>query len=856
MKNKEKLNNYFLSVKKTNNSKKLKVTPFFSKKLKAKKIESLFSWKKLDCVIKNKNNEIIFKQKNVIAPQSWSQLAVDVVASKYFRRGKESSVIELVTRVVDTIEVESIKQNYLSKVDAKTFSNELKYILYSQMASFNSPVWFNLGLSQKYKLKSKSRVYTFDSIKKSIIEIDDAYLKPQISACFIQSVDDSLEGIFELAKTEAKLFKFGSGSGTNFSNIRSKYEDISTGGKSSGLITFLEVLDKGAGAIKSGGVSRRAAKMVCLDVDHPEIIEFIEWKKKEEKKAQALIQSGYPSDYEGEAYRTISGQNSNNSVRLSDKFLNAVKKNKNWPLKERLSKKTIQVVDANLIWNKIINSAWECADPGVQYEDAIQKWHTCKSSDRIYSSNPCSEYMFLNDSACNLASINLIKFLKTDGTFDFNSFSYVASLIFLAQEILVDAASYPTPKIAQNSHDFRPLGLGFANLGSLLMGMGLSYDSDEGRSLASLISAHLTGVAYLTSIEVSKVKGVFKAYKKNQKDFLEVMKLHQKAVESIKITTPELSTNIAHKNNREFKANSQKNIKKLINLKNVKLNDQIQPANNYKVQINLPSENEKKSYSNLSVRNEASVALNSDLEFFLDFNQDKALEQKLKFNSVLQSAKLITIQIWKDLISNGKKFGFRNSQSTVVAPTGTIGFMMDCDTTGIEPDFSLVKYKKLSGGGDLKLVNQTVLPALKKLGYEQVQIDEIMNHIKSYGDVFQAPYLSEKDRLVFQTASGPGCLSPTSHLQMMAAVQPFISGAISKTVNIPEKSTVEDVANIYFAAWTLGLKAVAIYRDNSKWSQPMSRAFKNMLCHDCNVETELVSGCFRCPNCGTTVGCS
>lgn len=740
----------------------LNFLPIWTENLSPKeKVESLFQWSERESIIKNSKGDIFFHMKNIKAPKHWSQMAVDVVASKYFRKNQESSVEQLINRVVEAIEKQAIKQKYFSVQVAKRFGNELKYILYSQMASFNSPVWFNLGLFEKYKITSDAQMFSYDEKRKKILEMKNAFEKPQVSACFIQSIDDSLEGIFELAKTEARLFKFGSGSGTNFSKIRSKYESINAGGHSSGLITFLEVLDKGAGAIKSGGTSRRAAKMVCLDVDHPEIVDFIEWKKREEKKAQALIRAGYSSDYEGEAYKTVSGQNSNNSVRLSHDFLQAVQNQKKWSLLARSNKKkVIKEVFAQEIWEKIGESAWLCADPGVQYDDTIQKWHTCKSSDRIYSSNPCSEYMFLNDSACNLASINLLKFLKSDSSFDFESFTHVARLIFIAQEILIDTASYPTAKIAQNSHDYRPLGLGFANLGSLLMRMGLSYDSDRGRALASVITAQMSGVAYLTSAKLAKLKSPFSGYKKNKNSFLQVMNLHRNALNEI--------------------------------------------------QWNL---------------------------------LDSELKKK-------------TESLWQEVISLGKKFGFRNAQATVIAPTGTIGFMMDCDTTGIEPDFSLVKLKKLSGGGDLRIVNLSVEKTLLRLQYAPIQIQAILAHIENTGEILGAPYLDEKFYPIFKTANGKNALVPEAHLKMMAAVQPFLSGAISKTVNMPEKSTVDDILNIYFMAWQLGLKSVAVYRDNSKWSQPLNRAHQNMLCSECNVETELVSGCYRCPNCGTTVGCS
>lgn len=752
-------------------------------------------WKKFDCLIKNRQGEIFFEMKNVEAPASWSQMAVDIAATKYFRKkgvpkfNNETSVRQMVKRVVAAISQSARKQkNYFASArDEKTFANELSHILLTQRAAFNSPVWFNAGLWEAYGIRSPSEHFAWNFKTKKIAPTANAYERPQCSACFIQSVTDSIEGIFDLAKTEAKLFKYGSGTGSNFSRIRSKYEALSSGGYSSGLISFLEVLDKGAGAIKSGGTTRRAAKMVSVDIDHPEVLDFIEWKMREEEKAHLLIAGGLSADFEGPAYKTVSGQNANNSVRLTDKFMEAVGRNEMWSLRAQKDskkiRKVIRKIPAPEVWEKIVHSAWICADPGLQFHDTINRWHTCAATDEIHASNPCSEYMFLDDSACNLASVNLVKYLNEDGSFDFEGLIYTARLLFTAQEILVDYSSYPTQRIAQNSHDFRPLGLGFANLGSLLMRMGIAYDSEAGRNWAGALSSLLTGVAYLTSTELAAAKGSFAGYAKNKTSMQKVVGLHQKALGEISWRQ-------------------------------------------------LPE------------------------------GLDKALAQ-----------------IWKSVVYNGKKYGFRNAQATVVAPTGTIGLLMDCDTTGIEPDFSLIKFKKLVGGGEIQIVNQSVPTALEKLGYTEAQRKNILDYIEAHNGVEGSPDLKQEHLAVFDCANasaGQRVLSPESHVKMMAAVQPFISGAISKTVNLPSTATEKDISDIYLLAWKLGLKAVAIYRDGSKQSQPLNRKLKDekarqeeaipvnpvyepnftMKCPDCGTDTVLTSGCYRCPNCGTTVGCS
>ncbi|MBO9666431.1 MAG: vitamin B12-dependent ribonucleotide reductase [Bdellovibrio sp.] len=740
--------------------------------------ETLFSWKKVHCEIKNRKGEVFFEMKGVEAPEDWSQLAVEIAASKYFRKSgvpqtkHEKSVRQLVQRVVKAVTGSAMKQGgyFASKKDADIFAKELQYILLSQRGAFNSPVWFNAGLWESYKITSPSEHYAWDEKKKSIQPTKNAYERPQCSACFIQSVEDSIDGIFQLARQEARLFKYGSGTGSNFSSLRSKYEALNSGGHSSGLISFLEVLDRGAGAIKSGGTTRRAAKMVVVDIDHPEVLDFIDWKMKEEEKAKFLIQAGISGEFEGEAYRTVSGQNANNSVRVTDAFMKAVENEKPWKLLARTGKKVIRELPAPEVWDRITHAAWVCADPGIQFHDTINKWHTCPKADDIHASNPCSEYMFLDDSACNLASINLVKFLNDDGSFDFESFIHTARTLFVAQEILVDYSSYPTRQIAQNSHDYRPLGLGFANLGSLLMRKGIPYDSAEGRAWAGAITSLMTGVAYLTSAEMARSKGVFAGYRANRASMLKVMKMHEKALGKV-----------AWKH--------------------------------------------------------------------LPHGLDKAAKN-----------------LWKAVMYNGIKHGYRNAQATVVAPTGTIGLLMDCDTTGIEPDFSLIKFKKMVGGGEVQIVNQSVSAALHTMGYQDGEIDSILQYIEEHNGLEGCPELKPEHLPVFDCANAtPGgrVLSPESHLLMMAAVQPFISGAISKTVNMPNAATEEDISGIYVKAWKLGLKAVAVYRDGSKMAQPLNMKKKDdsvpkftMKCPECGSDTVLTSGCYRCPNCGTTVGCS
>lgn len=740
----------------------------------------LVTWKKFDCEIKDSGGGSVFVMSSVEAPASWSQLAVEIAASKYFRKvdvpktKSEKSVKQMISRVVKAIVKAGVTQKVFSnKKQAEIFGKELTYILLTQRASFNSPVWFNCGLYDSYKIKGESSLWAWDFKKRKATLIKGAYVRPQVSACFIQKIEDNLDSIFNLVKNEAKLFKFGSGSGTNFSSLRSKYEMLSGGGQSSGLISFLEVLDRGAGSIKSGGTTRRAAKMVSLDVDHPEIEDFVTWKAGEEKKAQALIAAGYSPDFEGEAYKTVSGQNANNSVRVSDQFMKAVVADKTWDLQARTSKKVIKTIKAGDLWDKIIQSAWECADPGLQFDDTIQKWHTCAKTDKIFASNPCSEYMFLDDSACNLASLNLISFLNPDGSFDLLSYLHVAKIMFTAQEILVDLAGYPTEVIAENSHKFRPLGLGFAGLGALLMRMGIAYDSDEGRAWAGALTALLHGTALKTSSELAKILKPFDGYKENKTSMQKVIAQHFSSVEEI-----------------DFKL--------------------------------LP-----------------------------------------------QAFEMMTKDLWNVVMILGKKQGFRNSQVTVMAPTGTIGLVMDCDTTGVEPEFSLVKIKKLAGGGQKIISSTSVSRALIALGYNSEEQIKILLHLEQESEIENAPGLKPEHVAIFDCAqkngNGKRFLSADAHLKMMAAIQPFLSGAISKTVNVPHEATLQDISEIYKKAWRWGLKAIAIYRDGSKMSQPLSAKTSkaktvekqdyNLKCPECGGKTELIGGCFRCSNCGFTTGC-
>jgi ribonucleoside-diphosphate reductase alpha chain len=670
----------------------------------------LVEWESRTALIGNEKGVTIFRQEGVEVPKSWSQTATNIVTSKYFH-GKpgsperEGSVRQLIARVVNTIVRWGQEGGYFADGQSRdAFRDELTHLLVEQKMAFNSPVWFNVGVQAK----------------------------PQCSACFINSVKDTMESIMGLTRTEGMLFKWGSGTGTNFSSLRGSKETLSGGGIASGPVSFMKGFDAFAGVIKSGGKTRRAAKMVILNVDHPDIVEFIECKRKEERKAHVLIEQGYDSAIDGDAYSSIFFQNANHSVRVTDDFMRAAAEDKDWWTKSVIDGQPADKLRARDLLFKISDSTWHCGDPGMQYDTTVNRWHTSKNTARINASNPCSEYMFLDDTACNLASLNLMKFVNSGGQFDVSAFKHAVDITITAQEILVDNASYPTPQIGENSHNFRPLGLGYANLGALLMSMALPYDSDEGRDVAGTITALMSGEAYAQSSRVAEAMSPFPGYAVNREPMLDVIRMHRDAMRGIK-------------------------------------RDHVQP----------------------------------DL-----------------FMAAQES--------WDTAITHGEKFGFKNAQVTVLAPTGTIGFMMDCDTTGIEPDLALVKYKKLVGGGLIKIVNNTVPEALMRLGYTPEQMSEIVSHIDQNGKIEGAPYLKSEHLPVFDCSLAPAgggrSIAWTGHVKMMAAAQPFLSGAISKTINMPEESTVEDVMDAYIESWKLGLKAVAIYRDNSKRSQPLSAA--------------------------------
>ena len=794
-------------------------------------------WDTRDAAIYDEKGAVIFEQKSVEVPTSWSQLSTDIVASKYLRKAgvpqleKETSVRQLTRRVARTIRKagESSGGYFASSKDAESFEAELIYLLTHQYGAFNSPVWFNCGLWHEYGIEGGGGNYYWDMETKNVQMTKNAYEHPQNSACFIQGVDDSLDTMLELQKSEVRLFKYGSGTGSNFSRVRAKGESLSGGGASSGVLSFLEGFDRWAGSIKSGGTTRRAAKMVILDMDHPEIVDYIDWKLNEEKKAQILIAAGYSADFNGEAYHTISGQNSNNSVRIPDSFMNLYLEDGKWQTTYRMDGKSADEYDAKWLMDKIAYAAWACADPGVQFDDAIQRWHTCKNTDRINATNPCSEFVFLDDTACNLASLNLVKFMRENGEFDVEAYRHAIRVFITAMEIIVDLSSYPTERIAKRSHDFRPLGLGYANLGTFLMLNGIPYDSSEGRAWAGALSAILSGHGYQTSAEIAGNVGTFNCFEENQESMLEVMRLHRDAA--------------------------------------------------YRID-KVPSIGEK---SDLSCPN-----------YILDAARED----------------------WDVCLQMGERFGYRNSQISVIAPTGTIALLMDCDTTGIEPDFALVKFKKLAGGGYFKIVNRSVAQALEYLGYANEQIEEIITYIigtgtlkgashineetlkskgfteedlvkieatlpsafdlnlafvpgtvdeeclkrleisseeaqapnfnmlKSIGfrqeeidaadeaicgngTIEGAPHLKEKHYSIFDCANkcgkiGTRSIEPMGHVRMIAAVQPFISGAISKTVNLTNDATADDIKDVYVEAWKLGVKCMSIYRDGSKSSQPLS----------------------------------
>ncbi len=695
-------------------------------------------WELRTASIQNEKGQTIFEQRAVEVPKDWSQTATNIVASKYFH-GKlgtperESSVRQLISRVADTIAQWGIEGGYFrSEEDAKTFHDELLHLLVRQKASFNSPVWFNCGLWHKYRRSSQGSGWYWDEATGCVKKETEAYRHPQCSACFINSVQDNLESILTLARTEGMLFKWGSGTGTNLSPLRSSVEALSGGGMASGPLSFMKGFDAFAGVIKSGGKTRRAAKMVILNIDHPDIVEFIECKAKEERKAWALVDAGYDPSLDGEAYSSIFFQNANNSVRVTDDFMKAVTEDKDWVTKRVLAGEPVKSYRARDLMRKIAEAAWQCGDPGMQFHDTINRWHTSKATGPINASNPCSEYMFLDDSACNLASLNLLKFQAPvpQSGIDVEAFRQAVDIVITAQEIIVDNASYPNQAIAVNSHNFRPLGLGYANLGALLMANGVPYDSDTGRDFAAAITALMHGQAYLTSSRIAAEMGPCPGFPLNRDSFLGVISMHRQALGNI--------------NPR-----------------------------------NVPED-------------------------------------------MGDAAK----KIWDECLASGMKYGYRNAQVTVLAPTGTIGFMMDCDTTGIEPDLALVKYKKLVGGGLIKIVNNVVPMAVLKLGYSEQEAADIVNSIDLNGTIEGAPHLKPEHLPVFdcslKPANGKRSIHCMGHIRMMAAVQPFLSGAISKTVNLPEEATMEDAEKAYLEAWRLGLKAIALYRDGSKRTQPLN----------------------------------
>ncbi len=810
----------------------------------------MFEYDYRTSVIKDPSGKVVFQMDNVEVPKQWSQIATDILAQKYFRKagvpqpdgstGRETTVKQVAHRMAYCWRVWGEKYNYFaSEKDAQVFYDELVYSILNQACVPNSPQWFNTGLHAVYGITGKPQGHYFvDPVDGQLKKSQNAYERPQPHACFILSVDDDLVnegGIMDLWVREARIFKYGSGVGTNFSNIRGEGEKLSGGGTSSGLMSFLKIGDRAAGAIKSGGTTRRAAKMVCLDLDHPEIEQFVNWKVEEENKVAALIAAGYASDYEGEAYRTVSGQNSNNSVRIPNEFFKVLDADGDWELKARSDGRVMKTVKARKLWKDITYAAWKCADPGTQYDTTINEWHTCPEGGAIRASNPCSEYMFLDNTACNLASVNLRRFFSEgDNMFDVAGFEYTCRLWTVVLEISVLMAQFPSKEVAQLSYDYRTLGLGYANLGSMLMVSGIPYDSEQARGIAGAITAIMTGVAYKTSAEMAAFLGAFEKYEANKKHMLRVMHNHRAAA--------------------------------------------------YDAQD---------AYEGLEIK-------------------PQGINAKYCPDYLLKAA----TKAWDDAVQLGEKHGYRNAQTTVIAPTGTIGLVMDCDTTGVEPDFALVKFKKLSGGGYFKIINQSVPTALHNLKYNENEIDAIVNYAKghatlngapyintdtllakgftqdelekaeaSLGSAFEigfvfnvytfgepalqrlgfkpeqyldfswsllealgfteeqieaantyvcgtmtvegAPYLKEEHLPVFDCANkcgqiGQRYIHAHGHVRMMGAAQPFLSGAISKTINLPNEATVEEIADCYRLSWELGLKANALYRDGSKLSQPLS----------------------------------
>jgi len=741
------------------------------------------AWEKRDAIIQDYKGRTIFEQKAVEVPSDWSVTATNIVASKYLHGQigtpqRESGVRALVTRVAESVRDWGMRDGYFaSREDGDVFFAELVHLLLNQKVAFNSPVWFNVGCD-RLEPNSDAQNWHWNKVTGKIEFSVTGYTKPQCSACFINSVNDSLDSILTLAKTEGMLFKWGSGAGSNLSSIRGSMETLSGGGTASGPLSFMRGFDAFAGVIKSGGKTRRAAKMVILNIDHPDIEDFIECKVKEETKAWHLVQAGYDgSGPDSEAYSSIFFQNANNSIRVTDEFMQAVEKDGTFTTYTVKDHKPVKEYRARDLMHKISEATWQCGDPGMQYDTTINKWHTSKNTARINASNPCSEYMFLDDSACNLASFNLLKFVTPGGQFDIPAYRHAIAILATAMEIIVDAAGYPTEQIAKNSHDYRPLGLGYANLGALLMAFGLPYDSDAGRDLAGTLTAILCGDAYWQSARIAEScaalgaatpltqqngvpGGACPGFYVNREPFLDVIRMHRAEVNHIgkpTITSPRTTA---------------------------------EP-------FSVPQ-----------------------LDQLIAASRDA----------------------WDGALAHGEKFGFRNSQVTVLAPTGTIGFMMDCDTTGVEPDLALVKYKKLVGGGMIKIVNSTVPSALIKLGYNEAEVNAIVSYIDATGTIEGAPGIKPEHLAVFdcsfRPAKGTRSIHYMGHIKMMAAAQPFLSGAISKTVNLPQDSSVDDVAEAYMEAWRQGIKAVAIYRDNSKGTQPLNVTMQT----DATKSTRAVAG--------------
>ncbi|MFH1769791.1 MAG: vitamin B12-dependent ribonucleotide reductase [Parcubacteria group bacterium] len=720
------------------------------------------SWEKRNAKITRGDGSVVFEQLDIEVPEFWSQTAIDIVASKYFR-GKldtperETSARAMVDRVANTISGWGFKDGYFkTQIDYENFKQDLKYLLINQFAAFNSPVWFNVGV----------------------------YERPQCSACFILAVEDTMESILKWYHDEGWIFKYGSGSGANLSKLRSSQESLSRGGKSSGPVSFMKGADGVANSIRSGGTTRRAAKMVVLNADHPDIKDFIYCKRNIEDMVKVLEASGVQNSIEGDLfdpYTLLPYQNANNSVRVTDEFMKAVESDADWNLNEVTTGNVAQTLKAGKVMDWIADAAWHSADPGMQFDTIINDWHTCPNSGRINASNPCSEYMSLDNSACNLASINLLKFLKEDGTYDIEGYKNTAKTMITAQEILISNSSYPTPEIEKTAHDFRQLGLGYANLGALLMALGLPYDSDEGRTIAAALTSIMSGEAYRMSAVIAGRIGPFNGYEMNRNEMLRVIKKHGRAAETLAQNYRKATDTNGHLNGN---------------------GNGVSPG-------------------------VARVTMNgSTPTVTLSSTTDIVLMNSSWVSDLID----VSEQIWKNAYALGEQYGFRNSQATVLAPTGTISFLMDCATTGIEPELALVKYKKLVGGGTLKLVNNLVPLALEKLGYEEQDIKDISAYILEKGMLEGAPHMKEEDMPVFdcsfKPAEGKRSIDYLGHIKMMSAAQPFISGAISKTINLPNDATKEDVRDAFVQSWKLGLKAMAIYRDGSKTVQALSTSDK------------------------------